>query len=48
MISTLRSLAVAADGDVSCPHPVWGAMSLDDWHAWAYKHHDHHLRQFGL
>lgn len=29
------------------PHPVFGAMSGGDWGALAYKHCDHHLRQFG-
>ena len=29
-------------------HGFFGIMSLADWHRWAYKHTDHHLRQFGL
>jgi len=28
-------------------HPVFGAMSRDEWLLWAYGHCDHHLRQFG-
>jgi hypothetical protein len=29
-------------------HPVFGTMSEDDWLRWAYRHVDHHLRQFGI
>ena len=29
------------------PHPIFGSMSRRDWGALAYKHIDHHLRQFG-
>jgi hypothetical protein len=29
-------------------HGVFGLMSLADWQRWAYKHTDHHLRQFGV
>jgi hypothetical protein len=27
-------------------HPIFGPMSEDDWLRWAYRHVDHHLRQF--
>ena len=29
-------------------HPVFGAMSGGEWGALAYRHCDHHLRQFGI
>ncbi|MDQ2666778.1 MAG: DUF1569 domain-containing protein [Gemmatimonadota bacterium] len=29
-------------------HPLFGAMSRRDWGALAYRHCDHHLRQFGV
>jgi DinB family protein len=29
------------------PHPMFGPMSGRDWGALAYRHLDHHLRQFG-
>lgn len=29
-------------------HPIFGTMSREDWLIWAWKHPDHHLRQFGL
>jgi hypothetical protein len=39
--------------DTSCllrvlAHRVFGLMTVADWQRWAYKHADHHLRQFGL
>jgi hypothetical protein len=48
VIDSLRALAVAAPGSVSTTHFRFGKMSLGAWHHWAYKHTDHHLRQFGL
>ncbi len=29
-------------------HPLFGEMSKADWLIWAYRHIDHHLRQFGV
>jgi hypothetical protein len=29
-------------------HPVFGALTRDEWLVWGYRHLDHHLRQFGL
>jgi hypothetical protein len=29
-------------------HPMFGAMSRNEWMIWGYRHVDHHLRQFGL
>jgi hypothetical protein len=29
-------------------HPMFGAMSREEWLIWAYRHVDHHLRQFGV
>ena len=28
-------------------HPLFGELSKADWLIWAYRHIDHHLRQFG-
>jgi len=33
---------------VRVAHPLFGAMSGDEWMIWAYRHTDHHLRQFGV
>lgn len=30
------------------PHPIFGHMSRDEWGKVAYKHIDHHFRQFGV
>lgn len=46
-VRTLQELAAAETG-VADRHPIFGAMSLADWHRWAFLHTDHHLRQFGL
>jgi hypothetical protein len=29
------------------PHPMFGAMTTEQWMRWGYLHADHHLRQFG-
>jgi hypothetical protein len=46
-LQALRDLASARDG-LAVRHPILGAMSHSDWQRWAWKHTDHHLRQFGL
>lgn len=39
----------ARDADADWPrHPAFGAMSRRAWGALAYRHTDHHLRQFGI
>ena len=30
------------------PHPIFGRLTEREWMHWAYRHMDHHLRQFGL
>ena len=47
-IGGLRALAIASPDGVSPTHFRFGRMSLRAWHHWAFKHVDHHLRQFGL
>jgi hypothetical protein len=29
-------------------HPIFGPLTRDEWMIWAYRHTDHHLRQFAL
>jgi hypothetical protein len=29
-------------------HPMMGKLSLDEWRTWAFRHIDHHFRQFGI
>lgn len=43
----IRAIAAASDG-LESAHGLFGTMSTRDWQRWAYKHTDHHLRQFGL
>jgi len=28
------------------PHPFFGPLTADEWNVWAFRHADHHLRQF--
>jgi hypothetical protein len=46
-IAGLQGIATPA-GPLEPVHGVFGAMSVLDWQRWAYRHTDHHLRQFGL
>ena len=38
----------AHTGDINHHHPYFGQMSKKQWGISAYKHADHHLRQFGV
>jgi hypothetical protein len=48
VIDGLRVLAAAPPGALTPSHFRFGKMSRRDWHHWAYKHVDHHLRQFAV
>lgn len=48
VIDGLAALAAAPAEHLAAAHFMVGPMSRKDWHRWAYKHVDHHLRQFGL
>lgn len=39
--------AASADAPLEPAHGFFGAMSVGDWQRWAWKHTEHHLRQFG-
>jgi hypothetical protein len=47
-IAGLEAIAVAGPGSLEPMHGVLGTMSVRDWQRWAYRHSDHHLRQFGV
>lgn len=47
-ISGLRAVAAATPDALPPGHGYFGRMSQRDWHLWAWRHTDHHLRQFGL
>lgn len=48
VIDALRAFAGAPAGALASSHSAFGPMTARDWHRWAYRHTDHHLRQFGL
>jgi len=37
----------ATDPRSLSPHPVFGRLTRGEWGRWAWRHADHHLRQFG-
>lgn len=47
-IESLNGIAVAVPTTLTAHHFMFGPMSAPDWYRWAYRHVDHHLRQFGL
>lgn len=46
-VEGLRAVAAATGVALPRSHALFGAMTPGDWHRWAYRHTDHHLRQFG-
>lgn len=48
VITGLTALASAPAQQLNPVHFMVGPMSRRDWQRWAYRHVDHHLRQFGL
>lgn len=46
-IDGLRAVAAAGLEALPSAHFVFGAMTAEDWGRWAWRHTDHHLRQFG-
>jgi hypothetical protein len=47
-IAGIDGIATASPNTLEPVHGFFGTMSVADWQRWAYKHTDHHLRQFGL
>jgi hypothetical protein len=47
-LTGIRGIATASPEAIEPVHGFFGTMSVRDWQRWAYKHTDHHLRQFGL
>lgn len=45
--SLLNRIATLPEETAWPDHPIFGAMSQAAWLRWAYRHADHHLRQFG-
>ncbi len=46
-LEALAALVSAPAGAFPTGHRVFGQMNHKDWQHWAYKHMNHHLRQFG-
>ncbi len=44
LIERIDTLAVP----VRHAHPIFGPLTEGEWGVWAFRHADHHLRQFGL
>jgi hypothetical protein len=47
-IKGLQALAAAPPGAWPAAHSILGNLTPPDWQRWAYRHTDHHLRQFGV
>ncbi|HEY2378990.1 MAG TPA: DUF1569 domain-containing protein [Gemmatimonadaceae bacterium] len=45
--ATERFLVAVGKGRLS-KHYLFGSLNEAEWCRWAYRHIDHHLRQFGL
>jgi len=48
LLSLVDRFCAAAPGDLAPTHPIFDRMRRGDWGRWAYRHLDHHLRQFGV
>ena len=48
VLAATQKLAIANPSELEPVHGMLGEMSIRDWQRWAYKHTDHHLRQFGV
>lgn len=48
VVAALEAIAHSEGTGLEPRHGILGTMTLRDWQRWAYKHADHHLRQFGL
>jgi hypothetical protein len=47
-VAGLNGIAQAGPDDLEPLHGLFGRMSVRDWQRWAYRHTNHHLRQFGV
>jgi hypothetical protein len=48
VVRAIHALAIASPSSLENGHGLLGTMSAADWQRWAYRHADHHLRQFGV
>ena len=47
LVTTIDDFIARLD-ERSMVHPAFGRLSRAEWGRWAYRHVDHHSRQFGL
>jgi hypothetical protein len=47
-LKALTERFAAADPAGLHPHVIFGRLSRGEWGRWAWRHADHHLRQFGV
>jgi hypothetical protein len=48
LVDSINKLGTIATDHRCLDHPFFGQMSTKQWCRMAYKHADHHLRQFGV
>lgn len=47
LVALMERFATSAAHALAPTHPMFDRMTATDWGRWAYRHVDHHLRQFG-
>jgi len=47
LCALLERFCAAGQTLASVTHPIFGAMTVQEWMRWGYLHTDHHVRQFG-
>jgi hypothetical protein len=47
LVDLLARLGRGPRAGIGPAHPLFGPLTREEWGALAYKHSDHHLRQFG-
>lgn len=48
LVELLARVAGGPRSGMGPVHPLFGALTREEWGALVYKHTDHHLRQFGV
>ena len=48
LLALIDRYGCSAPSERAASHPILGTMNPDQWGRWAYRHLDHHLRQFGV
>lgn len=48
LLALIDRFCSAGPGDLAPAHPMFDRMRKAEWGRWAYRHLDHHLRQFDV